>query len=77
MHLSTAVETPTIALFGASNLIQWAPPWEKHVVIARKDCPLMKTLSSKEWDAHPERARENLGTITPDRVMATVEKCML
>ena len=74
MHLSTAVKTPTIALFGASNLIQWAPPWEKHAVIARKDCPLMTTLSSKEWDAHPDRARENLKTITPDTIMATAEK---
>ena len=74
MHLSTAVKTPTIALFGASNLNQWAPPWEKHAVIARKECTLMKTLSSKEWDAHADRARENLEAITPDTVMATVEK---
>ena len=35
MHLSTAVKTPTIALFGASNPIQWAPIWPQHKVIAR------------------------------------------
>ena len=74
MHLSTAVQTPTIALFGASNLIQWAPPWDRHAVVARKECPFLKTLSSKEWDAHPDRARENFAAITPDTVMATVEK---
>ena len=74
MHLSTAVKTPTIALFGASNLIQWAPPWDRHAVVAREACEFMKTLSSKEWDAHPDRARENLEVITPDRIMATVEK---
>ena len=74
MHLSTAVKTPTVALFGASNLIQWAPPWDRHAVVARKECSLMKTLSSKEWDAYPDRARENLETITPETVMATVEK---
>jgi ADP-heptose:LPS heptosyltransferase len=74
MHLSTAVKTPTVALFGASNLIQWAPPWDRHAVVARKECSFMKTLSSKEWDAHPDRARENLEAITPDAVMATVEK---
>ncbi len=74
MHLSTAVKTPTVALFGASNLIQWAPPWDRHAVVARKECSLMKTLSSKEWDAHPDRARENLEAITPEVVMATVEK---
>lgn len=74
MHLSTAVKTPTVALFGASNLIQWAPPWNRHAVVARKECSLMKTLSSKEWDAYPDRARENLETITPVAVMATVEK---
>ncbi len=74
MHLSTAVKTPTVALFGASNLIQWAPPWDRHAVVARKGCSFMKTLSSKEWDAHPDRARENLEVITPDAVMTTVEK---
>ena len=74
MHLSTAVKTPTIALFGGSNLIQWAPPWDRHAVVARKACSFMKTLSSKEWDAHQDRARENLEAITPDRVMATVEE---
>ena len=74
MHLSTAVQTPTVALFGASNLIQWAPPWDKHAVVARKACEFMKTLSSKEWDEHPKRARENLEAITPDMVMAKVEE---
>ena len=74
MHLSTAVKTPTIALFGASNLIQWAPPWDRHAVVAREDCSLMKTLSSREWDAYPDRARENLEAITPDSVMAAVEE---
>ncbi|MCE2413549.1 glycosyltransferase family 9 protein [Candidatus Poribacteria bacterium] len=73
MHLSTAVKTPTVALFGASNLIQWAPPWDGHAVVARKECSFMKTLSSKEWDAYPDRARENLEAITPDTVMAAVE----
>lgn len=74
MHLSTAVKTPTVALFGASNLIQWSPPWDKHAVVARKDCSFMRTLSSKEWDTHTNRARENFEAITPDDVMATVEK---
>ena len=74
MHLSTAVKTPTVALFGASNVIQWAPPWDRHVVVARKDCSFMKTLSSREWDAYPDRARENLEAITPDTVMAAVEE---
>ena len=36
MHLSTAVKTPTIALFGASNSSQWGPIWPPHTVIARK-----------------------------------------
>ena len=74
MHLSTAVKTPTVALFGASNLIQWSPPWDKHAVVAREACKFMKTLSSKEWDEHSERAHENFEAITPDRVMATVKE---
>ena len=74
MHLSTAVKTPTVALFGASNLIQWAPPWDKHATVARQACPFMKRLSAKEWDTHTDRARENFEAITPDAIMATVEK---
>ncbi len=36
MHIGTAVKTPTIALFGASNPLQWGPIWPQHTVIARK-----------------------------------------
>ena len=74
MHLSTAVKTPTIALFGASNVNQWAPPWDKHAIIARRECKFIGKLSSREWDAYPNHARENLEAITPDIVMETVEK---
>ena len=35
MHLSTAIKTTTVALFGASNPVQWAPIWPQHTVIAR------------------------------------------
>ena len=35
MHMSTAVKTPTIALFGASNPRQWGPHWHPHAIIAR------------------------------------------
>lgn len=35
MHLSTALKTTTVALFGASNPVQWAPIWPQHTVIAR------------------------------------------
>ena len=35
MHLSTALKTTTVALFGASNPVQWAPIWPRHTVIAR------------------------------------------
>ena len=35
MHMSTAVKTPTIALFGASNPRQWGPHWQPHTIIAR------------------------------------------
>jgi len=36
MHMSTAVKTPTIALFGASNPRQWGPHWQSHTIIARE-----------------------------------------
>ena len=36
MHMSTAVKTPTIALFGASNPQQWGPHWHPHTIIARE-----------------------------------------
>ena len=37
MHMSTAVKTPTIALFGASNPRQWGPHWHPHTIIAREN----------------------------------------
>lgn len=74
MHLSTAVKTPTIALFGGSNPIQWGPPWDMHTVIARKECEYMKTLSPKEWDDHPNVARKNLEAIKPETVFSVTEK---
>ncbi len=36
MHMSTAVQTPTIALFGASKPQQWGPHWDPHTIIARE-----------------------------------------
>lgn len=36
MHMSTAVKTPTIALFGASNPRQWGPHWHPHTIITRE-----------------------------------------
>ncbi len=35
MHISTALKTPTIGLFGASNPRQWGPNWHPHTIIAR------------------------------------------
>lgn len=35
MHISTALRTPTIGLFGASNPRQWGPNWHPHTIIAR------------------------------------------
>lgn len=35
MHMSTAVKTPTIGLFGASNPHQWGPNWQPHTIIAQ------------------------------------------
>ena len=35
MHMSTAVNTPTIALFGSSNPSRWGPFWHGHTIIAR------------------------------------------
>ena len=74
MHLSTAVKTPTIALFGGSNPTQWGPPWDKHTVLAREGCELMKTLSPKEWDEHADVAQQNLNAIKPEMVFAATEK---
>ena len=74
MHLSTAVKTPTIALFGGSNPTQWGPPWDKHTVIAREGCKLMQTLSPKEWDEHADVAHQNLNAIKPQMVFAATEK---
>ena len=36
MHMSTAVKTPTIALFGSSNPVRWGPLWSQHTVVTRE-----------------------------------------
>ena len=74
MHLSTAVKTPTIALFGGSNPLQWGPPWEKHTIIAREECEYMKTLTPKEWDEYADVAYQNLDWIKPETVFSATEK---
>ena len=74
MHLSTAVKTPTIALFGGSSPTQWGPPWDTHTVIARQDCEYMKKLSPKEWDDHADVAYQNLNAIKPNTVFDATEK---
>lgn len=74
MHLSTAVKTPTIALFGGSNPTQWGPKWDKHTVIARQECELMQTLSPREWDDYADVAQQNLNSISPEMVFAASEK---
>ncbi|MCG9126694.1 glycosyltransferase family 9 protein [Candidatus Poribacteria bacterium] len=74
MHLSTAVKTHTIGIFGGSNPTQWGPPWEKHTIIAREECKYMKTLSPKEWDEYANVAQKNLEWIKPETVFAATEK---
>lgn len=74
MHLSIAVKTPTVALFGGSNPTQWGPPWDNHTVIAHQGCELMQTLSPKEWDEYADVARNNLEAIKPEIVFAATEK---
>lgn len=74
MHLSTAVKTPTIALFGGSNPDQWGPPWQKHTVIAKQGCEYMNTLTPKEWDEYADVAYNNLESIKPELVFSATEK---
>ena len=74
MHLSTAVKTPTIALFGGSNPDQWGPPWKGHAVIAKQGCEYMKTLTPKEWDEYADVAYNNLESIKPASVFSATEK---
>ena len=45
MHMSTAVKTPTIALFGASNPRQWGPNWHPHTIIA---CESMEEITVED-----------------------------
>lgn len=74
MHLSTAVKTPTIALFGGSNPTQWGPNWDNHTIIARQECELMHILSPKEWDDYADVAQQNLKSITPEMVLTATER---
>lgn len=51
MHMSTAVKTPTIALFGASDPSRWGPIWHQHTIIARnsmEEIPVNDVLLAAE-----------------------------
>ncbi|MCZ6678729.1 MAG: glycosyltransferase family 9 protein [Candidatus Poribacteria bacterium] len=61
MHMSVAVKTPTVALFGASNPLQWGPIWPQHTLIARKS---MKDITVEDvLTAAENRLEEKMGKL--------------
>ncbi len=62
LHLATAVDTKTIALFGAANPIQTGPYGDKHIIIYKnlKCSPCYKKPTCKNFDCMKEISVENV-----------------
>jgi ADP-heptose:LPS heptosyltransferase len=72
MHIAAAVGTPTIALFGLTDPIRWAPRGIGHCVISR-DCPCRPYGHRREC---PEGDNWCMRKISVDKVYEAVEHVM-
>jgi len=70
MHISGAVGTPTIIIFGPSSPASWAPKGKQHTVV-RKDFPCMPCRQKGCQDSEISRCIEEL---TVEEVISTVER---
>lgn len=70
MHIAAAVGTPTVALFGPSSPVSWAPRGDKHLVIS-KPWSCVPCRKKGCYDTKISRCMENL---TFDEVRVGVER---
>ncbi len=76
MHLAAAVQTPTLAIFGASPWDLWAPrvPW-LHLVLPTEPCPLCRDNRYLNNDCLRER-HVCLDSISPDSVYRRLQSLL-
>ncbi|MFH1241122.1 MAG: glycosyltransferase family 9 protein [Pseudomonadota bacterium] len=70
MHISGAVGTPTVTIFGPSSPVSWAPRGEKHVVV-QKDFSCVPCRRKGCDDSEVSRCLEEL---TVEEVSSAVER---
>lgn len=66
MHLSAAVQTPTLGLFGPSSEWSWHP-WECRYELALGECPCKQ---SRQFTCDKSKPYPCMGRITEDQVLA-------
>ena len=67
LHFAAGLGVPTVALFGPSRAVQWAPIGEKHRSLTGGVC----TCDGNSPDCHS--GRHCLAEITPEQVFAALE----
>jgi len=70
MHLTAAVHTPAVVLFGPSQINRWRPWGDKHPVLVG-DCPCLK-VKGKLCDK--SKVMECLSSILLEDVQSTIQK---
>jgi heptosyltransferase-3 len=72
MHLSAAVQTPTLALFGPSSEWSWHP-WQVRHELVLGDCPCKQT---RQFTCDKSKPYPCMGRITEEQVLAKAEKLL-
>ena len=73
MHISGAVGTPTVTIFGPSSPVSWVPEGDQHLVV-QKDLPCVPCRQKGCYNSEISRCLEEL---TVEDVRSTVEKQLL
>jgi len=68
LHFAAGLGVPTVAMFGPTRAVQWAPIGERHRSLTGGAC----TCDGNSPDCHS--ARHCLAEITPERVFAALER---
>jgi len=71
-HIAAAVGTPTVTLYGPSPWHYWAPPGEKHRVVALSDMDCIPCGEKGCDGLGASRCLENLGTAQVEAVLGEI-----
>ena len=72
LHLSAAVGTPTIAIFGPSSPVSWAPRGRNHRVVQKS----LSCVPCRQKGCHNREVSRCLQELTFEEVRPTLDQCL-